>query len=81
MIKTKEDRDKVFATQLERTGAGFFDYYLLHDINDTSVKTFREMDCFNWIRQKKAEGAIKTMGFSFHGSAKLLDELLIMYRQ
>ena len=76
MIKTKEDRDKVFATQLERTGAGFFDYYLLHDINDTSVKTFREMDCFNWIRQKKAEGAIKTMGFSFHGSAKLLDELL-----
>ena len=76
MLKTKEDRDMVFNTQLQRTGAGFFDYYLLHDVNDDSIRTFRAMDCFNWIRKKKEAGLIRHMGFSFHGSAKLLDELL-----
>lgn len=76
MLQTREDRDKVFNTQLERTGAGYFDYYLLHDVNDHSVKTFRDLDCFTWIREKKEQGLIRHMGFSFHGGAKLLDELL-----
>lgn len=76
MLKTPEDRDKVFFTQLERTGAGFFDYYLLHDVNDDSVRTFEALDCFGWIREKKAAGLIRHMGFSFHGGPELLDRLL-----
>lgn len=76
MLQTKEDRDAVFNTQLQRTGAGYFDYYLLHDVNDHSIKTFQEMDCFTWIKEKKKAGLIRHIGFSFHGSATLLDELL-----
>jgi len=76
MLKTPEDRDKVFFTQLERTGAGYFDYYLLHDVNDATISTFRKMDCFNWLRQKQAEGLAKHIGFSFHGGPELLDQLL-----
>ena len=76
MLRTPEDRDKVFFTQLERTGAGFFDYYLLHDVNDDSVRTFEALDCFTWIRDKKAAGLIRHMGFSFHGGPELLDRLL-----
>lgn len=76
MLETEADRDMVFNTQLERTGAGYFDYYLLHDVNEHSIKTFRDMDCFNWIREKKEKGLIRHMGFSFHGGPELLEELL-----
>jgi len=75
-IKCKEDRDRIFNIQLERTGAGFFDYYLLHDINDHSITTFREMDCFTWIKEKQEQGLVKHIGFSFHGGARLLEQLL-----
>ena len=74
-IETKEDRDKVFNKQLEKTGAGFFDYYLLHDIGVEHYKKFKELDCFNWIRDKKEKGLVKKIGFSFHDSADFLERL------
>lgn len=76
MLKSAEDRDKIFNIQLEKTGAEYFDYYLLHDINNESIKTFRKYDCFTWIKEKKKEGSIKNIGFSFHAGAELLDQIL-----
>ncbi len=76
MLKCEADRDKIFNEQLRRTGAEFFDYYLLHDVNSNSIKTFEKLNCFDWIREKKEQGLIKTMGFSFHDSPELLDRLL-----
>ena len=78
-IETKEDRDKVFNKQLEKTGAGFFDYYLLHDIGVEHYKKFKELDCFNWIRDKKEKGLVKKIGFSFHDSADFLEKVLNEY--
>jgi hypothetical protein len=75
-IKTKEDRDKIFNAQLEKTGAGYFDYYLLHDIGVDHYKVYEELECFDWIKEKKESGLIKHMGFSFHDNAVLLDKVL-----
>lgn len=75
-INSLEDRDKIFNTQLENTGAGYFDYYLLHDINSHSIEAFNKYDCFTWIQEKKNAGLIKHMGFSFHDSADLLEKVL-----
>lgn len=75
-FKTKEDRDRVFNEQLERTGVEFFDYYLLHDLGVDFYKFYTEMDCFNWIMNKKKEGKVKHVGFSFHDNAELLDKIL-----
>jgi len=75
-INTLEDRDKVFNTQLENTGAGFFDYYWIHDINAHSIETYERLDCFNWLQDKKAKGLVKHIGFSFHDNAELLDKIL-----
>ena len=75
-INTKEDRDKIFNTQLEKTGAGYFDYYLIHDIEKTNYAKYNQLDCFNWLADKKAQGLVKHMGFSFHDNADLLDEVL-----
>ncbi len=72
-----EDRDKVFNEQLERTGAEYFDYYLLHSLEDgNNYDTYERLDCFNWGIQKKAEGKIKHFGFSFHGTPELLEKVL-----
>lgn len=75
-INTKEDRDKIFNAQLEKTGAGYFDYYLIHDIEKTNYAKYNQLDCFNWLVDKKAQGLVKHMGFSFHDNADFLDEVL-----
>ena len=46
-IETKEDRDKVFNEQLEKTGVSYFDYYLIHDIEAPHYVKYTELDCFN----------------------------------
>lgn len=75
-IKTKEDRDKIFNAQREKTGVTFFDYYWLHDINSHSIEVFEKLDCFNWLMEKKEQGLVKHIGFSFHDNAELLDKVL-----
>ena len=71
-----EERDKVFAGQLEKTGAGYFDYYLIHGIEGSLLPKYEQFDCFSWLLEKKAQGLVKHAGLSFHDSAKLLDEIL-----
>lgn len=75
-LNTEEDRDRIFNAQMEKTGARFFDYYLLHDIGRDHYKIFTELDCFNWLMEKKKQGLVKHIGFSFHDDAKLLDRVL-----
>lgn len=77
VLKTEADRDRVFEEQLERTGLEYFDYYLLHSIEDgNNYDTYESLDCFNWGIQKKKEGKIKNFGFSFHGTPDLLKKVL-----
>ncbi|MBQ9264376.1 MAG: aldo/keto reductase [Clostridia bacterium] len=71
-----EDRDKVFNEQLRKTGAGHFDYYLLHGIEESSYPHYEKFDCFNWLLEKKRQGLVKNAGFSYHDNAQLLDEIL-----
>lgn len=75
-IKTKEDRDKIFNQQLEKTGVTYFDYYLLHDIGMHSYEIFTELDCFTWLKDKKEKELVKKIGFSFHDNAQFLDKVL-----
>ncbi len=71
-----DDRDKVINAQLEKTGAEYFDYYLLHGIEAAMYPKYEQFDCFNWLLDKKAKGLVKHAGFSFHDTPELLDEIL-----
>ena len=64
--KTREEAIAQFDTSLKQTGAGYFDFYLLHNLGEGRSKFFDEYDMWNWIIQKKAEGKVKHIGFSFH---------------
>jgi len=78
-IKTKEDRDKIFSEQMKKTGAEFFDYYLIHGIDKELLEIYEELDCFGWLLEKKKAGLVKHVGFSFHDTPELLDEILTRY--
>lgn len=75
-LKTKEDRDRIFQEQLRKTGADYFDYYLIHDVGAHHYEIYKELDCFTWIAEKKKQGMIRHMGFSFHDNAEFLDKVL-----
>ena len=76
-MKGREDRDWIFNEQLKRCGVDYFDFYLLHSIEDGgNGETYEKLDCFQWGLQKKAEGKIRHFGFSFHGSPAYLTRIL-----
>ncbi len=75
-LKGKEDRDRIFNEQLRKTGVDYFDYYLLHDIGVDHYEIYNRLDCFDWLMEKKRQGLVKKIGFSFHDNAELLDQVL-----
>ena len=74
--KTREEAVAQFDTSLKQTGAGYFDFYLLHNIGEGRTKYFDDFDMWSWIQEKKKEGLIKHIGFSFHSTPEALDEIL-----
>lgn len=76
LAKEYADYQKIFDTQLERCGVEYFDFYLLHAMNHERFVETEEMGGFAFVQKMKAEGKIRHIGFSFHDSAKVLDEIL-----
>ena len=74
--KTKEEAQQMFYTSLERTGAGYFDFYLLHNLGKGRVEFFDNFEIWDFLAARKAEGLIKHLGFSMHATADMLDEVL-----
>lgn len=74
--KTREDAVKMFETSLRQTGAGYFDFYLLHNLGGVRTPIFEDFDLWNFVKEKKSEGLIRHWGFSFHSTPEELDEIL-----
>ena len=75
-INSPEDAPATFEEQLDRTGAGYFDLYLLHAMGAERMKTVRECKVWKYLLQEKAQGRIRRLGFSFHDSPEVLDDIL-----
>ena len=71
-----EGRDEVFNEQLRKTGAGYFDYYLLHALQEGNYRKYDEYHIWDFVKEMKAKGLIRHFGFSFHDSPEMLDRLL-----
>lgn len=80
-IKCREDVQRIFDEQLARTGAGYFDYYLLHSVQESNLPIYDQYDCWNWALNLKEQGLIRHFGFSFHDTPELLDRLLTEHPQ
>ena len=74
--KTKEEAYEQFDVSLKQTGAGYFDFYLLHNLGEGRSHYFDDFDMWNWVQEKKKEGLIKHVGFSFHSTPEELEKIL-----
>ncbi len=74
--KTREDAIAQFENSLKVTGAGYFDFYLLHNLGEQRTRFFDDFNMWNFVMEKKAEGLIKHVGFSFHSTPEELEEIL-----
>lgn len=73
-VTKEEDMEKFFNEQLEKCGVDYFDYYLIHNINEMTHHAVYDFDSFEFVRQKKREGKIRHIGFSFHDKPEALIE-------
>ena len=73
---TAETVKQQFDISLERTGAGYFDYYLLHALGRGNISNYDNFGIWDYVKEKKAQGLIKHYGFSFHSDPAHLEELL-----
>lgn len=71
--------DELFNEQLKKCEVEYFDFYLLHSLNRDIWNTFKSVNAYENLKEKKAEGKIRHLGFSFHGDMELFKELLNNY--
>lgn len=74
--KTKDDAIKQYETSLRQSGAGYFDFYLLHNLGQKRTKFFEDFGLWDYFLGEKEKGKIKHLGFSFHSTAEELEEIL-----
>ncbi|MBE6968410.1 MAG: Fe-S oxidoreductase [Ruminococcaceae bacterium] len=76
LFKSYDDCRKYFDEELSRCGVEWFDVLMLHWLNDENYEIAEKYDEFRFLREIKAEGKAKRIGFSYHGDAVLLDRIL-----
>lgn len=76
IVKSPEDYEMYFKNQLERTGAGYFDYYLMHNMGKDRYAKTKEFGGFEFALRMKEEGKIRKFGFSFHDDSETLERIL-----
>jgi len=77
LIKSREALEKLFAEELKRLRTDHVDYYLMHMLTDTATwDRLKALGIEEWIAQKKASGAIRQVGFSYHGNSEMFCRLL-----
>lgn len=80
LMNSMESIEKCFQEELTRLRTDYIDYYLMHMLND--VKTWEklvDMGILDWIREKKESGAIRQIGFSYHGNSESFCKVVDAY--
>lgn len=75
-VKTHDDFERIFSKQLSDLKTDYIDFYLLHSITDDNFERFLNLGAYDFCKKKQQLGAVRKLGFSFHGSAKTLEKML-----
>jgi len=80
LVNRAEQIEKYFNTQLERLDTDYIDYYLMHMLDSLDAwQKLKNFGILEFIEAKKASGAIRHIGFSFHGRAEDFNAILEDY--
>lgn len=80
LIKNRASMDKYFEEQLRRLRTDHIDYYLMHMLTDVHTwERLKELGVLEWLQEKRESGAIRQVGFSYHGNADMFCQLVDAY--
>lgn len=75
-IKEAEDQEPFLKEQMSICGVDYFDNYLIHNMGAAWYPVARKHGTFDFIKRMRDEGYVRHIGFSFHGTADVLDDIL-----
>ncbi len=80
LIRSMEGMEKLFQEQLKRLKTTYVDYYLMHMLSDVDTwQRLKDLGVEQWLQEKQACGAIRQVGFSYHGSSDMFCKLVDAY--
>ncbi len=80
LIKSLEGLEKLFQEQLRRLRTDHIDYYLMHMLSDVATwNRLINLGIEQWLADKKKSGAIRQIGFSYHGNSDMFCQLIDAY--
>jgi predicted aldo/keto reductase-like oxidoreductase len=78
-LTAEADVDRIFKEQLKKCRTPYFDFYLLHNINQAHIKTAESFKVYEKLKEKQKQGLITYLGFSFHDRPELLQAVVDRY--
>lgn len=80
LIKSADSMEKYFSEQLARLQTDYVDYYLMHMLTDVETwERLKNLGIIEWLEEKKKSGAIRQVGFSYHGNSDMFCKLVDAY--
>ncbi len=80
LVKNMDNMEKYFTEQLKRLQTDYIDYYLMHMLTDVETwNKLKAMGILEWLEEKKMSGAIRQVGFSYHGNSDMFCQLVDAY--
>lgn len=75
-VSNMDDAKRIFELQRSRIDENYIDFYLIHALNRGSWTKMRDLGVVEYLKEQKAEGKIKYLGFSFHDSYDVFEEII-----
>ena len=80
LIRNMQAMEKLFQEQLKRLKTDYVDYYLMHMLCDVPTwNRMKELGIEQWLEEKRRSGAIRQVGFSYHGNSETFCDLVDAY--
>ncbi len=80
LVKSREGLDKIFEEELRRLRTDHIDYYFMHMLTDVAAwERLQTLGIVEWLQEKQRSGAIRQVGFSYHGHSDMFCRLVDAY--
>ena len=76
MVRSREDMDAFLNEQLRKLQTDFIDYYYVHSVDLSTILRLKDLGLYEFLKKAKADGKIKNIGFSYHGSPHEFNTLI-----
>ena len=76
MLSSTEDTARIYEEQKKKLHVSWFDYYLVHDMNNVNYEKAKKFGVLDFVKEKRKSGEIRCLGFSCHDTPEFLDRVL-----